>query len=254
MNTQKTALRFFNSLRQNLLLFLLLFIFGVIVTNHISQVRLDQQKQDLSNLYRQRQAELEQAQIQYAAMVAENERLLAKKESVIADLLNAKGHTELLSELNKVKKLAGLTDVEGPGVRITLDDKPDFDVVYDTADALVHDSDVRYVLDVLRAHGAAALTVNEQRIVNSSYVFCIGPTILCNMQRLTPPYVIEAIGEPDQMYRAILQDPMLSLRQSSEIGLIVKAETKEQIFCPAYKEADDINKYIDRLVVSKNEN
>ena len=179
----------------------------------------------------------------------ENERLLQAKEEAITNLLNREGNTALLAELNRVKVLAGLTAVQGPGVAVTLDDKPGFDVIKDTADALVHDSDVRHVLDLLKASGAAALSVNDQRIVNSSYVFCIGPTILCNMQRLTPPYVIRAIGDPEPMQAAILQDPMLSLRQSPEIGLIVKTDLHAAIVCPAFAEADDLDKFIDRLVV-----
>ncbi len=233
-----------------MLLLVLLFFFGVIVTNHITQVHMNRRQDDLTDLYRIRTAELDLAKTQYDNMILENERLLSQKETVIANLLSREGNTGLLNELNQVKTLAGLTSVKGAGISVVLDDKPTFDVVYDPADALVHDSDVRYVLDVLKANGAAALTVNEQRIVNASYVFCIGPTILCNMQRLTPPYVIQAIGESDALYNAIITDPMLSLRQSPEIGLQVKVQKSEQIVCPAYAEADDIGKYIDRLVVS----
>jgi uncharacterized protein YlxW (UPF0749 family) len=133
---------------------------------------------------------------------------------------------------------------------VTLNDKPGFDVLKDPTDALVHDSDVRYVLDLLKASGAAALSVNDQRITNASYVFCIGPAILCNQQRLTPPYIIRAIGNPQAMAQAILSDPMLSLRQTKEIGLVVQVERSDTIVCPAFAEADDLEKYIDRLEVT----
>lgn len=249
MNTAKITERFSPAVRQNILLFVLLFLFGVIVTNHVTIVHKNRQQTDLSGLYQSRQAELTQAQAQYDSLVLENERLLQAKENAITNLLNREGNQELLAELNRVKMLAGLTAVQGPGIAVTLDDKPGFDVIQDTADALVHDSDVRHVLDLLKASGAAALSVNDQRLVNSSYVFCIGPTILCNMQRLTPPYVIRAIGDPEALQAAILQDPMLSLRQSPEIGLIVKTDLQPSIVCPAFAEADDLNKYIDRLVV-----
>lgn len=249
MNRPKISTRLSPAIRQNILLFVLLFLFGVIVTNHVTIVHRNRQQTDLSGLYRTRQAELEQAQTQYDNLIVENERLLQAKEEAITNLLNREGNTALLAELNRVKVLAGLTAVQGPGVAVTLDDKPGFDVIKDTADALVHDSDVRHVLDLLKASGAAALSVNDQRIVNSSYVFCIGPTILCNMQRLTPPYVIRAIGDPGPMQAAILQDPMLSLRQSPEIGLIVKTDLHTAIVCPAFAEADDLDKFIDRLVV-----
>jgi uncharacterized protein YlxW (UPF0749 family) len=236
-------------LRQNIFLFILLFLFGVIVTNHITQVNQNRENSDLSDLYVTRQSELDQAIAQYDSLVAENERLLQSKEAAITQMLNQQGYSNLLDELNRVKALGGLTTVTGPGVAVTLNDKPNFDVLRDSADALVHDSDVRHVLDLLRASGAAALSVNDQRIVNSSYVFCIGPTILCNMQRLTPPYVIQAIGDPQLMADAIRKDPMLSLRQTPEIGLIVQVEQQGEQTCPAFAEADDLDKYIDRLEV-----
>lgn len=245
---QKTAHPQHHQLRQNLFLFILLFLFGVIVTNHITQVNRTREKSDLSNLFKSRQSELEQAVAQNDSLVSENERLLKAKEEAITNMLNQQGYSNLLDELNRVKTLAGLTEVTGQGVAVTLNDKPGFDVVRDSADALVHDSDVRHVLDLLKASGAAALSVNDQRIVNASYVFCIGPTILCNMQRLTPPYIIRAIGNPQLMADAIRKDPMLSLRQTPEIGLIVEVEQGEQT-CLPFSEADDLGKYIDRLEV-----
>lgn len=235
--------------RQDIFLFILLFLFGVIVTNHITQVNQSRQQGSLAAVYDSRQDELDQAMSQYDSLVAENERLLQAKEDAIAQMLNQQGYSTLLSELNHVKTLAGLTDVTGAGVAVTLDDKPGFDVVQDSADAIVHDSDVRHVLDLFRASGAAALSVNGERIVNSSYVFCIGPTILCNMQRLTPPYVIQAIGDPKLLSDAVRLDPMLSLRQTPEIGLIVKIEALSDVQIPAFARADDLSQYINRLEV-----
>ncbi len=249
VSNQQTSKPRQHQMRQNIFLFILLFLFGVIVTNHITQVNLNRDSSDLSGLYKSRQSELEQAIAKNDSLVAENERLLKAKEEAITQMLNQQGYSNLLDELNRVKALAGLTVVTGPGVEVTLNDKPGFDVVRDSADALVHDSDVRHVLDLLRASGAAALSVNDQRIVNASYVFCIGPTILCNMQRLTPPYVIRAIGDPQQMADAIRKDPMLSLRQTPEIGLIVQVDQQGELTCPAFAEADDLGKYIDRLEV-----
>jgi uncharacterized protein YlxW (UPF0749 family) len=235
--------------RLDLFMFVLLFLFGVIVTNHISQVRQTQAKSSLAAIYSSRQEELEQAIAQYDSLVAENERLLKAKEEAIAQMLNRQGNSSLLEELNTVKILAGFTPVRGEGVAITLDDKPGFDVIRDSADAIVHDSDIRHVLDLLRANGAVAISVNQERIVNASYVFCIGPTILCNMKRLTPPYVVQAIGNPRLLASAVRHDPMLSLRQTPEIGLIVKIEELAQANLPAYAQADDIGKFIDRLEV-----
>ena len=237
-------------MRQGIFLCILLFFFGVIVTNHVTLVNKTRNKSNLSAIYKARQEELDQAMAQNESLMTENARLIELKEQTIALVLSQEGQSGLMEELKRMQALAGLTQVTGPGVAVTLNDKPGFDVIRDSADALVHDSDVRHVLELLKSSGAAALSVNDQRITNASYVFCIGPTILCNMQRLTPPYVIRAIGSnPAAMASSILNDPMLSLRQTPEIGLVVQTEQSSQITCPAFSEADDLGKYIDNLEV-----
>jgi len=237
-------------LRQSLFLFVLLFFFGVIVTNHVTLVNKTRDQNNLAVLYKARQEELDKAMAQYESLMAENARLLEQKEAAIAQVLSQKGQPGLMDELKRMRVLAGLTEVTGPGVAVTLNDKPGFDVIRDSADAIVHDSDVRHVLELLKSSGAAALSVNDQRITNASYVFCIGPTILCNMQRLTPPYVIRAIGyDPQAMAASIQNDPMLSLRQMPEIGLVVAVESSPDIMIKAFAEADDLGKYIDKLEV-----
>lgn len=236
--------------RQSLFLFVLLFLFGVIVTNHVTLVNKNREQNNLAALYKTRQEELDAALAQYESLTAENDRLLELKEAAIAQVLSQEGQPGLMDELKRMQALAGLTDVTGPGLSVTLNDKPGFDVIRDSADAIVHDSDVRHVLELLKSSGAAALSVNDQRITNASYVFCIGPTILCNMQRLTPPYVIRAVGQdPETMAMSIQNDPMLSLRQTPEIGLVVLVETSPEVTCPAFAGADDLSPYIDKLEV-----
>ncbi|MCD8499532.1 MAG: DUF881 domain-containing protein [Clostridiales bacterium] len=236
--------------RQSLFLFILLFLFGVIVTNHVTLVNQTREQNNLASLYKSRQEELAAATAQYDSLKAENARLLEVKEETIARVLSQEGQPGLMEELKRMQALAGLTDVTGPGVTVTLNDKPGYDVIRDSADAIVHDSDVRHVLELLKSSGAAALSVNDQRITNASYIFCIGPTILCNMQRLTPPYVIRAVGhDPASMAMSVQIDPMLSLRQTPEIGLVVSIEPSDQVTCPAYAGADNLSQYIDKLEV-----
>lgn len=237
--------------RQDMLLFVLLLIFGIVVMNHIQTVRANEPTNDLSKLYAQRAAELTQAEAQYNKLLTENEDLLQQKEAAVADLLNQEGYESLQNELTKVRALAGFTAVSGSGITLTLNDKVDYDILNDPIDSIVHDSDVRHAWSLLTNSGAAALAVNGQRIVNSSYVFCIGPTILCNMQRLTPPYVITAVGDPRALAEAIRQDPAFNLRQSSGIDLVVQVKEETDLVVPAFAEADSFEKYIDRLEVVK---
>jgi len=96
---------------------------------------------------------------------------------------------------------AGVSEVKGPGVEVTLNDsnvalKPGQNPnLY-----VLHDEDILLVLNELRAAGAEALSINGQRLLATTEVRCTGPTILLNKnKRLAPPYVITAIGNPDTL-------------------------------------------------------
>ncbi|TEB17991.1 hypothetical protein Psfp_00114 [Pelotomaculum sp. FP] len=108
---------------------------------------------------------------------------------------------EIMEELDRARIEAGVTELTGPGVEVTLNDsivslKPGQDPnLY-----VLHDEDVLRVLNELRAAGAEAISMNGQRLLATTEVRCTGPTVLLNKnKRLAPPYVITAIGNPDTL-------------------------------------------------------
>jgi len=113
--------------------------------------------------------------------------------------------TELKEELEMARILAGVTELSGPGVEVTLNDsnitlKPGENPnLY-----VLHDEDVLRVLNEIRAAGAEAISINGQRLLASTEIRCTGPTIVLNKnKRLAPPYVITAIGNPDTLEGSI---------------------------------------------------
>ena len=68
---------------------------------------------------------------------------------------------------------------------------------------MVHDSDLRSVVNELFSAGAEAIAINDQRLVANSSIRCVGPTVLVNSERLAPPYKIAAIGKPDVLQSAL---------------------------------------------------
>lgn len=235
--------------QHGLLLFVLLFIFGLVVSSHVQTIRASHGSSDLSVRYRQRQDDLKRYEEQYEKLLQENLLLNQRKEEAIAALLQREGQDDVLQELQYIRLLAGFTEVSGPGIVLKLDDKPGYDIFSDSEDSIVHDGDIRHALDLLRNAGAAAFSVNNERIVNSSYIFCIGPTILCNNQRLTPPYVIRAIGDPAALKEAIDADQMFAIRRTPGIDLIVEVQVSDQVLLPPFADAGNIQQYIDRLEV-----
>ena len=235
------------SLRQQLMLFVVMLLFGFIVTNHVQSVRARSETRSLAVIYQQRERELNEQIKQSEVLTQENTALNQRKNELIGEVLVDQGYAELSLELERIRLLAGFTEVRGPGIVLTLNDKPDYAILKDSDASLVHDGDIRHALDLLRNAGVAALSVNDLRITNVSYIRCIGSTIRCNQYRMLPPFVIKALGDPAQLAEAIAGDPMFSMRQLPDTGLVVKVETVEEVVIPAFAESDRFGAYITLL-------
>jgi uncharacterized protein YlxW (UPF0749 family) len=147
-----------------------------------------------------------------------------------------KGTEALETVLKEMKLLAGVVPVRGPGVVVTLHDSPKRDVNETRPEVIenyiVHDYDIRAVVNELFAAGAEAISVNGQRLIATSSIRCVGPVILVNSVKVAAPYVIKAIGKPDDLQKA------LELPGGAADGLFLldMIEVKQQpdILIPAY--------------------
>jgi len=141
----------------------------------------------------------------------------------------------LKEELDLARVEAGVTELTGPGVEVTLNDsdispKPSQDPnLY-----VLHDEDVLRVLNEVRAAGAEAIAINGQRLLATTEVRCTGPTIVLNKnKRLAPPYVITAIGNPDTLENSLkMRGGVAETLQFWGIQVTVKK--LPQITVPAY--------------------
>jgi uncharacterized protein YlxW (UPF0749 family) len=112
---------------------------------------------------------------------------------------------DLQGEMQIAKMVAGLVAVEGPGVVITLDDNPrNLQAGENPNRSIIHDSDIVMVVNELRASGAEAIAINGQRITAMSEIRCAGTLILVNWNQIAPPFVIEAIGDPNLLESGML--------------------------------------------------
>jgi prepilin-type processing-associated H-X9-DG protein len=110
-------------------------------------------------------------------------------------------------ELSNARFLAGLTPVQGPGVVVTLNDSkkhlPNNMPNGFAPPNIIHDTDINQVVNELKAAGAEAIAVNDQRLVATSSIRCMGPTVFINFVLTTPPFVIKAIGSSKAMTTAM---------------------------------------------------
>ena len=123
-----------------------------------------------------------------------------RKEAASSD----SGAGALRSELEKTLMIAGLTEVEGPGIEINLADSSESASQGESAESsIVHDTDLRNVVNELFAAGAEAVSVNGERFVSGSSIRCVGNTIMINDKRYSSPFVIKAIGNADSLESAM---------------------------------------------------
>ena len=110
----------------------------------------------------------------------------------------------LLDENAQLQKAAGMTDVVGPGVEVVLSDSTAANSSGSEADYLIHDSDILSVVNELRDAGAEALSLNGNRILATTEIRCSGSVVTVNGRRASAPFVIDAIGDTDTMYNALM--------------------------------------------------
>lgn len=122
-------------------------------------------------------------------------------------------------------RAAGDLALRGPGVQITLNDAPPplgevpAGLVLD--DYVVHQQDVQAVVNTLWSGKAEAISINGERIINSSAIRCAGNTLLLNGRVFSPPFIISAIGSPTSLKKSINASSAIKIyRQYSEaVGL-----------------------------------
>lgn len=89
---------------------------------------------------------------------------------------------------------AGYSSISGQGVIIYIND----DDSSADQNSLIHDSDIRNIINELWIAGARGIEVGGQRINVKSSVRCVGPTILVNSKPVAVnPVTIKAVGTPD---------------------------------------------------------
>jgi len=179
----------------------------------------------------------------------EIDEYLSKNENLIRDYIKDQNDNNLRREWDEVMLKAGLTDVKGRGVIIQLDDAK-YREIEDKSWLLVHDQDVKIILNDLKKAGAQAISINGERLTPVSEQVCAGPTILVNQNRYSVPYIINAIGDPDVLYDSMLNSERIILLK--EYGIKVEIKKSDEVVVPKFKGKPE--NYITGLEVAGNEN
>lgn len=139
------------------------------------------------------------------------------------------------AELERARMEAGLIPVVGAGVVILLDDSKRSRQPGENPNLyVIHDDDLLKVINELRAAGAEAISINDQRLLATSEIRCAGPTLSVNNSRSAPPYEIRAIGNPQTLENSLkMRGGVVETLQFWGIQVTVKPQ--EEVTIPAFK-------------------
>jgi uncharacterized protein YlxW (UPF0749 family) len=146
----------------------------------------------------------------------------------------------LRAEAARLSLTVGTQAVTGPALSVTLDDAKrtaaSLPKDFTADDIVVHQQDVQSVVNALWAGGAEAMMLQDQRVISTSAVRCVGNTLILQGRVYSPPYVIQAIGDVSTMRGALDKSPPVTIyRQYADLlGLVYDVNSKDRATFPAY--------------------
>ncbi|MBE7060669.1 MAG: DUF881 domain-containing protein [Ruminococcaceae bacterium] len=230
METKKTN----NNIGKQVALTLICVLLGFAISLQLRSVRINRSTAT-DNLRAQ------ELQTQLNAEKEKNESLAADLEDAKNQLAEFRKNSEnsgaissIVSEqLINAEKLAGLTALTGPGVTVSLSDAKTPPTANPPENSIIHDSDIRTVLNELLASGAEALSINGERIISTSSIRCVGPTVIINNTRLSSPFVITAIGDAKTLEAGLIIKGGV-VDALTPWGIDIDIATFDKVNIPAY--------------------
>ena len=102
------------------------------------------------------------------------------------------------------------------------DSKKDANTALNVSDLLVHDAYILSVINELKNSGAEAISINDQRLVPTSSIVCGGNIIEINKEKVGAPFVIKAIGLPEQLASLSRPGGYLEILKSATVEVDLK--------------------------------
>lgn len=141
-------------------------------------------------------------------------------------------------EIKENNMLLGLYEVKGEGLEIKLADNntgilKNGNEAFDLSSQLVHYDDLIEVVNALNNAGAEAISINAQRIVQTTAITCEGNVIKINGQKVSSPFIIKAIGSQGLLYGSLT---MIGgyLYILDEAGVVVEVNQSENLTVEKY--------------------
>jgi uncharacterized protein YlxW (UPF0749 family) len=168
--------------------------------------------------------------------------VLNKEKERLANALAEGTDTKRMQLLNKelaeARDFSGLTPMKGPGVVVVLRDSPlkfNEQWPYEPQDYIIHDRDIFTVVNELKAAGAEAVAINDQRLTSTSAIRCVGPVVNVNGTQVGMPLEIRAIGDPRALASGLtMQGGVLDANGQMAFLKMATVTREDMVQVPAY--------------------
>ncbi len=145
----------------------------------------------------------------------------------------------LSARADSLAAAAGTTPVTGPALSVELTDARTGGRIpegYTVDDVVVHQQDVQAVVNALWAAGAEAMMIQDQRVISTSAVRCVGNTLILQGRVYSPPYVVKAIGDVSALRRGLDGDPSVQIYREyvDRVGLGYRVTELASTTMPAF--------------------
>ncbi|MGZ4722533.1 DUF881 domain-containing protein [Oryzihumus sp.] len=148
--------------------------------------------------------------------------------------------SELQRRSAALAPVAGTEAVRGPAITVTLNDAKrsaaSLPQGFTADDIVVHQQDVQGVVNALWAGGAEAMMLQDQRVISTSAVRCVGNTLILQGRVYSPPYVITAMGDPAELQASLNSSPNVTIYRQwvDAVGLGYDVATHARQTFPAF--------------------
>ncbi|MDB1086277.1 DUF881 domain-containing protein [Streptomyces sp. ACA25] len=205
-----------------------------------NNIRTDDSLLQMSDLIRDRGRQNAGLEASAAQLRAEVQALRERDTS---------GDPAVQRRVDELEATAGLGELTGPGLTVTLTDAPpDAGFVLPGVpepspnDLVIHQQDLQAVVNALWEGGAEGVQVMDQRLISTSAVRCVGNTLILQGQLYSPPYVVTAVGDRSRLQSALNASPAIQNYQQyvAAYGLGWKVDGHSSVTIPGYTGSIDL--------------
>ncbi|WP_370091972.1 DUF881 domain-containing protein [Streptacidiphilus sp. MAP12-20] len=208
-------------------------------TSQGTNLRNDDTLLRLSDLIQQRSQQNATADANVAALRAQIDQLARQHSNNPADA----------ARLTALEQAAGLDPLAGAGVTVTLNDAPPNATARipgvpqpQPDDLVIHQQDLQAVVNALWRGGARGIQVQDQRLISTSAVRCVGNQLILQGRVYSPPYVVKAVGTPTSLITSLNGDSYIQnyLQYVAAYGLGWKLDQSKAMTLPGYSGTVDL--------------